>query len=69
MRLLIAQLKYQNPMAPADGAEYIAQLTQFSQLEQATKSQQELAAIRQLLESMSAAARARASGAGVEDGY
>lgn len=60
MRLLIAQLKYQNPMDPADGAEYISQLTQFSQLEQTTKSQQELESIRKLLEGMSAPAQAGA---------
>ncbi len=62
MKLLIAQLKYQNPMDPADGAEYISQLTQFSQLEQTTKSQQELESIRKLLETMSAAAQAGTGG-------
>lgn len=62
MKLLIAQLKYQNPMDPADGAEYISQLTQFSQLEQTTKSQQELESIRKLLESMSAAAQTTSGG-------
>ena len=34
MQLLVAQLKYQNPMNPADGVEFMTQLTQFSQLEQ-----------------------------------
>ncbi len=34
MKLLVAQLKYQNPMNPADGVEFMTQLTQFSQLEQ-----------------------------------
>jgi len=62
MKLLIAQLKYQNPMDPADGAEYISQLTQFSQLEQTTKSQQELESIRKLLETMSTAAQAGTGG-------
>jgi len=32
-RLLIAQLKYQDPLNPQDGAEYTAQLAQFTSLE------------------------------------
>ena len=50
MKLLVAQLKYQNPMNPADGVEFMSQLTQFSQLEQMTESRKELEAIRKLLE-------------------
>jgi len=34
MKLLVTQLKNQDPMAPADNSEYIAQLAQFSSLEQ-----------------------------------
>lgn len=34
MKLLIAQMKYQDPMNPQDGAQYAAQLAQFSSLEQ-----------------------------------
>jgi len=45
MQLLVAQLKYQNPMNPADGVEFMTQLTQFSQLEQTT-------AIRKAVESL-----------------
>jgi flagellar basal-body rod modification protein FlgD len=55
MRLLVAQLQYQNPMNPADGVEFMTQLTQFSQLEQAMGTRQELVKIRQLLESTPAA--------------
>lgn len=54
MKLLVAQLKYQNPMNPADGVEFMTQLTQFSQLEQSIESRRELEAIRKLLESASA---------------
>lgn len=34
LRLLVAQLRNQNPLQPADGMQYVAQLAQFSQLEQ-----------------------------------
>lgn len=34
MKLLVTQLKNQDPLAPADNSEYIAQLAQFSSLEQ-----------------------------------
>ena len=34
LQLLVAQLKGQNPLDPKDGTEFIAQLTQFSSLEE-----------------------------------
>lgn len=33
MKLLVAQLKYQNPMAPTDGNEYMSQMAMFTQVE------------------------------------
>ena len=33
LKLLVAQLKYQDPMNPADGAEFMAQTAQFSVVE------------------------------------
>lgn len=33
LKLLVAQLKYQNPMSPADGTEFMAQTAQFSVVE------------------------------------
>jgi flagellar basal-body rod modification protein FlgD len=33
LKLLVAQLKYQNPLSPTDGAQYMAQLAQFTQVE------------------------------------
>lgn len=62
MQLLVAQLRYQNPMNPADGVEFIGQLAQFSQLEQAVASRQQLSAIRELLaQSVTVAAGASTS--------
>ncbi len=34
LRLLVAQIRNQNPLNPADGVEFLTQLAQFSQLEQ-----------------------------------
>lgn len=36
LKLLIAQMKNQNPMNPTDDKEFVAQMTQFSILEQVT---------------------------------
>ena len=33
LKLLVAQLRYQDPMNPAEGAEFIAQTAQFTQVE------------------------------------
>ena len=33
MKLLVAQLKYQNPMQPADGQQYMSQMAVFAQVE------------------------------------
>lgn len=37
LQLLMTQLKYQDPMQPADDSQFAAQLAQFSALEQATQ--------------------------------
>jgi len=38
LRLLIAQLKYQDPTKPVDPTQYVSQLAQFSGVEQAVKT-------------------------------
>ena len=50
LKLLVAQLKNQDPMQPSDGAQFIAQLAQFSQLEQSISMKEDLQAIRTSLE-------------------
>jgi flagellar basal-body rod modification protein FlgD len=50
MQLLVAQLRHQNPLNPADGIEFMTQLTQFSQLEQMMSVRKELESIRQLID-------------------
>lgn len=42
LRLLVAQLKHQNPLDPQDGAEFVAQLAQFASLEQAAETNRRL---------------------------
>ena len=46
LRLLVAQLKNQDPLKPQDGAEFVAQLAQFSNLEQSIAVREDLDAIR-----------------------
>ena len=36
LKLMIAQLKHQDPLSPQDGSEYMAQMAQFSSVEQLT---------------------------------
>lgn len=45
MTLLVAQLKNQDPLAPQDGTEFVAQLAQFNSLDQ-------LVGIRQSIEQL-----------------
>jgi len=49
LKLLIAQLRHQDPLAPQDGSEFVAQLAQFSNLEQSIAARESLDAIRQAL--------------------
>ncbi len=46
MQLLVAQLRHQDPMKPTDGMQFVTELAQFQQMEQATNTGQDIAAIR-----------------------
>ena len=56
LQLLVAQLKYQDPLAPQDGTAFVTQLAQFSDLEQQIGTHSDLDAIRQLLAATAAPA-------------
>ncbi len=47
LQLFVAQLKNQDPMNPQDGTQFVAQLAQFSQLEQSLQMRQDLDSIKQ----------------------
>ncbi len=49
----MAQLKYQNPMNPADGVEFMTQLTQFSELEQMVSIRKGVESMTEMISSMS----------------
>jgi len=42
LKLLVAQLKNQDPLNPADGVQFLTQLAQFSQLEQSIAMREDL---------------------------
>lgn len=49
LKLLVAQIRNQDPLNPADGIQFLTQLAQFSQLEQMFEIRSELEAIRKAL--------------------
>jgi flagellar basal-body rod modification protein FlgD len=55
MQLLVAQLRNQNPLNPTDSMAFVQQLAQFQQMEQSVNTGQDIAAIRQDLEKLTAA--------------
>ena len=63
LKLLVAQIRHQDPLAPADGIQFLSQLAQFSGLEQTIEMRKELEAIHGLLE-----AQASTEGAGQSAG-
>ena len=50
LKLLVAQIKNQNPLNPSDGVEFLTQLAQFTDLEQTVGIRSELESIRKILE-------------------
>ncbi|MFI5337358.1 MAG: flagellar hook assembly protein FlgD [Opitutales bacterium] len=63
LQLLVAQLQNQDPLNPSDGTQFVTQLAQFQQLEQSVNTGQDIAAMRQDLDQMLAAAGGSTSGA------
>lgn len=61
LRLLVAQIRNQNPLNPADGIEFLSQLAQFSQLEQMLAIRSELEIIGKNLTPPAAASPAAAA--------
>lgn len=51
LKLMVAQLRNQNPLNPVDGVDFLAQLSQVSAVEQLVAVRQQLEAIRKTLES------------------
>ena len=52
LQLLVAQIKNQDPLNPADSIQFVTQLAQFTQLEQSENMSTDLAAIRQDLDQL-----------------
>jgi flagellar basal-body rod modification protein FlgD len=50
LQLLVAQLKHQDPLSPMDNTEFVAQLAQFSSLEQVTLVNENLQAQAELIQ-------------------
>lgn len=61
LKLLVAQIRNQNPLNPADGVQFLSQLAQFSELEQMMQIRTEIEALRTDL-----AARDTSPASGVE---
>ncbi len=49
LKLLVAQIRNQNPLEPADAIQFVTQLAQFSELEQMIQIRAELESIREAL--------------------
>jgi flagellar basal-body rod modification protein FlgD len=49
LQLLVAQIKHQNPLNPADGTQFLSQLSQFTEMEQMLGMREDLKAIRAAL--------------------
>lgn len=49
LKLMVAQLRNQNPLSPVDGTSFLEQLSQISGVEQMVEMRKELQSIHQLL--------------------
>ena len=55
LKLMVAQLRNQDPLNPSDGTQFVAQLAQFQQLEQTLNMSQDIAAMREDLDQIASA--------------
>jgi flagellar basal-body rod modification protein FlgD len=58
LQLMVAQLKNQDPLNPSDSTQFVTELAQMQQLEQATNTGQDVSAIRADLDKLVAATSA-----------
>jgi flagellar basal-body rod modification protein FlgD len=49
LKLMVAQLRNQNPLNPVDGVDFLSQLSQISGVEQMVEMRQQLTAIHKIL--------------------
>ncbi len=63
LQLMVAQLRYQNPLNPIDGSSFLAQLSQISSVEQMVQMRQDLDQIRDLLSGATQTSGSTKSGA------
>ena len=61
LKLLVAQIKNQDPLNPADGVQFLTQLAQFTSLEQTISMSTDIKAIRQDLDAAATASGADAA--------
>ena len=61
LKLLVAQIKNQNPLNPADGAQFVAQLAQFSELEQMISVREAVEGLRDEMKPQAATQKTAAS--------
>lgn len=57
LKLMVAQLRNQNPLNPVDGVDFLAQLSQISGVEQMIEMRKELEGIHSILSSLSGQSR------------
>ncbi len=55
LQLLVAQIRNQDPLNPGDSIQYMTQLAQFQQIEQGLNMGEDIAAIRESVDKLTAA--------------
>ena len=62
LQLLVAQMKYQDPLDPQDNSEYVAELANFSALEQMTNVSKNIESLSAIVEGISSAVASNTAG-------